>query len=122
MLSTLKDCAEFCHKHQRRRSPDGKVIYRDLNEWARIIIDASKRNKLFLVEDANKRLIGVCVMTESPARKVIWVHDIVCISNAFATFIHECFKRFPGYTIAGNRFNKLKHYTKRNLWAATNQV
>lgn len=117
MPSTLKDCAEFCHKYQRRRAPNGDILYRSLAEWSLVIIDAAKRNKLYTVTNKDtQRLIGICVCTEFPATKTIHVHDIVCVSNAFPTFIRECFTRWPEYRVRGNRFGKLKYYPRSHLY------
>lgn len=113
---TLGDCMEFCHIHQRRRAPNGKVTYRDRMEWGRLIVSAAKSNKLYTVANKDRMLIGVCIAADLPVSKIVWISEIVCIEDAFSTFIRTAFERFPGYSISGNRFGKTKVYTKENLY------
>lgn len=117
MLSTLEQVVVFCYQNQRRYNKS-EFIGRTCKEWANIITSAAERNKLYIVETPENQLIGACVATERPASKTIWVHDIVCRSNAFPTFIKELFKRFPDYKVSGKRNNKETTYTRKNLWAA----
>lgn len=117
MPSTLEQVAVFCYTNQRRYDKSGDIMVRDLKEWARLVVQASRRNQLFVVDSPSKTLIGVCIATERPASKTIWVHDIVCKGNAFKTFIKEAFKRFPDYKITGKRGQKITTYTRKNLWA-----
>lgn len=116
MLYTLKDCAEFCFKYQLRRDKNSVVCFKDQRDWNIIIIEAAKRNRLYTVENAQKQLIGVCVATEYPATVRIFVDEIICIENAFPTFIRELKQRFPGYRVQGNRAGKVKTYNQKDLY------
>lgn len=122
MPSTLKDLAEFCHKHQKRREKSGQLCYRDIRQWGHLIVDAADKNKLYLVETKDSRLIGVAIATQRPATKSLYVHEIVCKSNAFPTFVKTAFGRFPDYIIKGKRNNKILTYNKKNLWVTMHQA
>ena len=116
MLSTLEDVVNFCWEHRRRRG-----FYEHCwKETAAVVLDAAAKDKLYLVESSDKRLIGVCIMSVGYATKTLHVHHIVCIENAFATFVVTAYKRWPGYLIKGQRVGKngekrLMVYTERTL-------
>ncbi len=111
MLFTLEDCSKFCYVHQLRWQ-HGVFRYKSTNEWDAIIVDAAKRNKLYIVENPKKELIGICIATEKFIAKVIYVHEIVCIENAFKTFVRELHARFPGYKVQGTRKGEIVTYSR----------
>jgi len=112
---TLKECAEFCHKHQRRRAPNGVVIYRTQAEWNCLVVKAASKQRLYVVQNDQEQLVGVALATDRFISKTLWVDEIVCIGTAFKTFIGHALKLFPAYKIIGNRFGKTVTYTERDL-------
>lgn len=111
----LAHVTEFCYTHQQHRDHKGVLQRKELNEWALKVITAAKVNKLYVVDNKDKALIGVCIGTEYPATKRVYVHEIVCIENAFPTFVRELKLRFPGYRVQGTRAGKLTTYNPENL-------
>ncbi len=117
MMPTLRDVTNFCYANQKRREKNGEFCGRSFYEWGHIVVDAANANKLHILVGENG-ITGVCIATERPATKAIFVHEIICSNYAFRQFIQEAFKRFPNYKITGLRNKQTKTYNKHNLWAA----
>ena len=116
MLSTLNDIYEFCWKHKKRRA------FKDMSrtEVQQAIVIAQRENKLYQVKN-DKGIIGVCIASIRYATKHIFVHEIICKENAFKSFIQELYRKYPSYTVKGNRDKKPRTYTRKNLWVAMDQ-
>jgi hypothetical protein len=111
MTYTLKDVAEFFYNNRGRKRMPAQFSREEVYSE---IIWADRHNKLHISDD-ERGLCGVVIASVYPATKRVYIHHIVCVRRGLTTFVNECFKRFPDYTIAGLINNRPITLTKRNL-------
>ena len=107
---TLKQVVDFCWQH---RGKHGFHNY-TYEEASRAILYAADDNGLLIVCD-DHGICGVVSFEENHKGRSIFINHIFGIRDGFRTMIHECFKRYPGYSVAGFRGPKIVTYQPRNL-------
>lgn len=106
MRYTLEQVVDFCWTNKKRRA------FKDMDyeKVARIILHASKTDKLRLVEDEQ----GLCgVMVFRVFDDSIFVDFLVTVRLGFFTFVKYYQDNYPGFNLYGERDGKrVKFNTK----------
>lgn len=111
MRYTLKDVVDFCYANKRSRA----FKQCGYEEIAAAVINADLANKLVIAED-NLGICGCAIITERPASRSVYVHQIVARRGGFVSLVNHALTKWPGYSISGYRKGAMMFYNERNFY------
>lgn len=105
---TLRDLLLFCIKNRKRRGFKNHSYV----QIASHLVKAAENKMLLHVKDEHG-LCAVCTFSDYGDR--LYVHHIVAIRSGFASLVKHAVEHYPGRLIIGQRGQKLRTFTIRNL-------